>query len=282
MTLTADVADAARLVGYGLRPKLIPARDDGYRQLLRRHRADVQFAALVNAVADGLGLVVLDVSERAGVVLGGVEDSVFAVRMTDYAKRTGGEGRAADRVLHGVVQLAVATLAYPRPADLADDSYVGRVTVEGVDAFVREACRRLDELAAAGGEVADPSVEAPMLEATWRAYSRRTATGATRDARRLFTSTTGMVAKALGFLADQGFLTGTGAEGGGTYRTTPRYQVQVRELAASRAFEELLALGIAVPGDGNGSLRPEPPRTEAAGVAAPAGTTETRGGGGDV
>jgi hypothetical protein len=258
VTLTADVVDAARLIGFGLRPRLIPARDDGYRQLIRRHRADGQFADLVSAVAEGLGLVVLDVSDRAGVVLGSVEDSVFAVRMTDYARRTGGEGRAADRVLHGVIHLAVAALAYPRPADLADDTYVGRVTAEGVDAFVREACQRLDELAAAEGGAADPPVDAPMLEGTWRAYARRSAAGATKDARRLYTSTTGMVARALGFLADQGFLTRQGDEGGGTFRTTPRYQVQVRELAASRAFEELLRLGLAVPGDGSGSLRTAP------------------------
>ena len=255
MTLTADVADAVRLVGFGLRPRLLPARDDGYRQLVRRHRADGQFAALVGAVAAGLGLVILDVGERAGIVLGSVEDSVFAVRMTDYARRTGGEGRAADRVLHGVIHLAVAALAYPRPADLADDTYVGRVTAEGVDAFVREACHRLDAVVAAEGDVADPPVEAPMLEATWRAYVRRSATGATKDTRRLYTSTTGMLARALGFLADQGFLTRQGDEGGGTFRTTPRYQVQVRELAASRAFEELLRLGVAVPGDGSGSLQ---------------------------
>jgi hypothetical protein len=28
------------------------------------------------------------------------------------------------------------------------------------------------------------------------------------------------------------------------YRTTPRYQVQVRELAAQRTFDELLELGV--------------------------------------
>jgi hypothetical protein len=48
------------------------------------------------AVAAGLGVTVLEVSDRAGVVLGGDGDSVFAVRMTDYARRTGSEQRAAD------------------------------------------------------------------------------------------------------------------------------------------------------------------------------------------
>src|SRR5262245_18365756 len=112
--------------------------------------------------------------------------------MTEYARRSGGGGRAADRVLHGVIHLAVAALAYPRPADLADDTYVGRLTADGVDAFVRDACQRRDDLVADEGGAADPPVATPMLEATWRAYIRRSATGATSDARRLYTSTTGM------------------------------------------------------------------------------------------
>jgi len=39
----------------------------------------------------------------------------------------------------------------------------------------------------------------------------------------------------------------------GVYRTTPRYQVQVRELAAQRTFDELLALGV-LPAAGPDSL----------------------------
>lgn len=36
----ADVADAARLVAFGLQPKLQPARDQEYAELLRRYRED--------------------------------------------------------------------------------------------------------------------------------------------------------------------------------------------------------------------------------------------------
>jgi hypothetical protein len=63
-----------------------------------------------------------------------------------------------------------------------------------------------------------------------------------------------MVTKAMRFLTDQGFLQTAGDEQGGTYRTTARYQVQVRELAAERAFDELLDLGVISVKDGSGSL----------------------------
>lgn len=257
----ADAADAARLVAFGLQPKLLPARDADYAELLRRHRDDPAFARLTDAVAAGLGLVVLEVSTRAGMAVTAAEDSVFAVRMGDYARRAGTD--ATDRFLHGLAHLAVAALAFPRPEDLADDGYIGRVTVNGVDAFVRQACRRLEERAEEQGENTDPATDTPGLEAAWRVYARRSATGATKDARRLAGSTTGIVGKAVAFLVDSGFLQRTGDEAGGTFRTTARYQLQVRDMAGTAALTELLELGIVPVSDGTATLLPPVDEAEA-------------------
>lgn len=230
----ADAADAARLVAFGLQPKLQPARDQEYAELLRRYREDPAFARLADAVATGLGLVVLEVSPRAGMAVTAAEDSVFAVRMGDYARRTSAD--SGDRFLHGLAHLAVAVMAFPRPEDLADDGYIGRVSVNGVDAFVRQACRRLEERADEQGENTDPATDAPGLEAAWRIWARRSSTGATKDARRLAGSTTGIIGKAVAFLTDSGFLQRTGDDGGertgrppatssryGTWRAVPRW-----------------------------------------------------------
>ncbi|RKN44794.1 hypothetical protein [Streptomyces hoynatensis] len=263
----ADAADAARLVSFGLQPRLLPARDAEYGALLRRYQEEPAFARLADAVATGLGLVVLEVSARAGMAVAAAEDSVFAVRMGEYARRAAAD--PADRFLHGLAHLAVAALAFPRPEDLADDGYLGRITVNGVESFVREACRRLAERAAEQGENTDPAADAPGLEAAWRVYARRSATGATKDARRLAGSTTGIVGKAVAFLADSGFLQRTGDEAGGAYRTTPRYQLQVRDLAAGAAMAELLDLGIVPVADGSASLLP--PDDGALGLAEGAG-----------
>ncbi|WP_435878915.1 hypothetical protein [Streptomyces klenkii] len=250
----ADAADAARLIAFGLQPKLAPARDAEYTELLRRHRDDPAFARLADAVAAGLGLIVLEVSTRAGMAVTAAEDSVFAVRMGDYARRATVD--SGDRFLHGLAHLAVAALAFPRPEDLADDGYIGRITVNGVDAFVRQACRRLEERSAEQGENTDPTTDAPGLEAAWRVYARRSATGATKDARRLAGSTTGIIAKAVAFLVDSGFLQRTGDDAGGAFRTTARYQLQVRDMAGSAAMTELLELGVVPVGDGSATLLP--------------------------
>ncbi|MHC5702106.1 hypothetical protein OTC26_011725 [Streptomyces tirandamycinicus] len=262
----ADAADAARLVSFGLQPKLPPSRDTEYAELLRRYREEPAFARLADAVATGLGLIVLAVSPRAGMAVAAAEDSVFAVRMGDYARRASAD--SADRFLHGLAHLAVAALAFPRPEDLADDGYIGRITVNGVDAFVRQACRRLEERAEEQGENTDPASESPGLEAAWRVYARRSATGATKDARRLAGSTTGIIAKAVAFLTDSGFLQRTGDDSGGAYRTTARYQLQVRDMAGSAALAELLELGVVPVTDGSATLVPAP---EADALEPPAG-----------
>ncbi|WP_329129314.1 hypothetical protein OG552_02970 [Streptomyces sp. NBC_01476] len=251
---TGDVADAARLVGFGLQPRTVPARDVEYGDLVRRYREEPAFARLVDAVATGLGLVVLEVSPRAGMAVAAGEDSLFAVRMGDYARRAASD--TGDRFLHGLAHLAAAALAFPRPEDLADDGYIGRITVHGVDAFVRQACRRLEERADESGLNTDPASDAPGLEAAWRVWTRRSATGATKDARRLASSTTGIIGKAVAFLVDSGFLQRTGDESGGTYRTTARYQLQVRDMAGSAAMAELLDLGLVPVGDGTATLLP--------------------------
>lgn len=183
------------------------------------------------------------------------EDSLFAVRMGDYSRRAASE--STDRFLHGLAHLAVAAMAFPRPEDLSDDGYLGRITVNGVDAFVRQACRRLEEQAAVDGDNTDPQSDAPGLEAAWRVWARRTATGATKDAhaalrldhrhRRQGRAVPGR----LGLPAE-----GLRRRRMGTYRTTARYQLQVRDLVGGTAMAELLDLGIVPVSDGSASLLP--------------------------
>jgi hypothetical protein len=239
-----------------MRPKHLPGRDVVYGDLVRRYGEDNAFKQLTNAVAAGLGLMVLEVNLPAGAVLAATDESVFEIKMDSYARQSKiRERRDTEKVLHGLIHLAAAALGFPRPDDLANDTYIGRVSVEQVDGMVREAGRILDERAAAAEANSDPLADAPELEQAWRAYARRPAAAATKDGRLASDTTRGMVARALRFLAEQGFLVQVGGEQGGTYRTTPRYQVQVRELAADAAFDELLSLDVVSVSHGTGSLR---------------------------
>ena len=90
---TDDATDAARLIVLGMRPKQVPRRDLDYADLVRRYANDEDFADLVRAVANGFDLIVLDVNERSGMVLGPRADSIFIVRIDEYARRSTLSGR---------------------------------------------------------------------------------------------------------------------------------------------------------------------------------------------
>lgn len=258
----AETKQAARLVAMGLRSKHLPDRDPSYRELVRRYNQDDVFAALVNAVAAGLGLVVLDVTRRSGIVLAAESGSVFEIRMDDYAKQAKmRDRRDTEKVLHGIAHLAVAALCFPRSDDLANDLYVGRVSVEQVDLVVRETCRLLDERASREQDNADPSADEPELERAWRAYVRRPEVAATKDSRHNSDSTRGMVSRALRWLAERGLLQPVGEEADEVFRPTSRYQIHLRQLASQAAFQELLALGVVPPIDSGALLITGPDNT---------------------
>lgn len=248
-----DTEQAARLVAMGLRGKHVPSRDVVYRDLVHRYEQDEVFAASVDAIAAGLGLCVLDVTGRSGIVLSAQPGSVFEIKMDDYARQAKlRERRDTEKVLHGIAHLAIAALCFPRPDDLANDQYVGRVSVEAVDLVVREACRVLDERATKYSDNADPPADEPELERAWRAYLRRPEVATTKDSRHNSDSTRGMVSRALKWLADRGLLQAVGEETDEVFRATSRYQVHVRQLASQTAFRELLDLGVVPPLSGGG------------------------------
>ncbi|WGP13698.1 hypothetical protein [Streptomyces sp. SH5] len=262
-----DAEAAARLIAFGLRPRVTPSRDDDYKELALRYRNDEGFRLLTDRIGKGLGLTMLG-SERGtdSIALAALEGSVFETKLDEYAKRARYRGERGDteRVLHGIIHLAIAALAFPRPQDLARDGYIGRVNADLVDATVRDTCRLLRERASLDDEGIDTPSDTPELEAVWHAYTRRPETSRTKDSRAALNSTRAMVGRALNFLTDSGFLTAVGDPKEGAYRTTSRYQLQVRELAATQAFNELLKLNVVPMTDASGSLRPGAETTQAA------------------
>ena len=174
MTSNADVAQAAgRLLHWGLRPHARPAQEPEYQQLVDRYFNDHSFRTIVRQTAEGLGLLVLDVSEH-GLVLVPDEDSPFALRGADFRP---GASRVEDRMLDGLVQLAIAAAVFPRARDLAEDSDLARppVTVDEVEDELRSICDRLALQAKGEPDPEAGDEERGLLEA-WRVYQRHVAT----------------------------------------------------------------------------------------------------------
>jgi hypothetical protein len=250
----ADIEDVSAFLAFGVRAKLVPSRSDAYLRLVRRYIADSEFATEVHAAAKGWGLSILDVSVRSGLVLVPQAGSLFEIKMDDYVRMSSRENRDREKVLHGIVHLAAAALCFPRPDDLADDAYIGRVSVASVDIIVRETCRLIQDRIDGTAEGGDPTSGASELEEAWRVYMRRPETASTRNSKQNPVTTLGIASRALRWLADRGLLVQVSEEDGGTYRTTGRYQVHVRELAAHAAFQDLVSLGVQLPITGDGGL----------------------------
>lgn len=169
-----DAADAARMVALAMARGKAPARSGEYTRLVQRFDTEPEFAQLVRKVAQGFELTVLEVHPKPGLVLGTTPETDFAVSVSELVPQT------TDRPLYLLAQLTIAALAFPRPEDLDDDEYVGRISVKQVDEEVRALASAIERRLALTDSDVDPPTGQPGLEGLWRAYLRRNATGQTR------------------------------------------------------------------------------------------------------
>lgn len=233
-----DLYAAGRLLQWALRPRARPTTDPEYRQLLVRYLDTLAFREIVCTIADGLGLHVVEVSSL-GMVLAPTEESVFTMTATDYRA----SASADDRLLEGLIQVAIATTVFPRAQDLEEDPTIARpsITADEVEATLRDICMHLEE--ASRGQP-DPSIEAETtgLYEAWRVYRDKTSAKTTSGARTSPMTTTRFIERGLEFLQQQGCFLEETRRQRKAYRPTWRYQVMVQEWSATRLYEIVRSL----------------------------------------
>lgn len=232
MTVTStDLREVGMLITCALRPKLNPAADTMYRQLLGRYRTEQEFRTATGYVLDGMDLVVLSDAADLGLVLGPRRDSLFAARLADVPNTAGVE----QRLLVGLITAGVAAYAYPTPADF-DDDRVRYVRVADLERFLRETCENLKRTATA-------PLDDEGLEEAWRAYERMPAVRRAEKGRttgRLTPACTKYwVTNVLQWLTDQGLARLAERHGPETFQLLERFRVQVRELSGHEAYKLL-------------------------------------------
>src|SRR5258708_20826833 len=124
-----DIAEkSGRLIRFALLPNLMPSGDSEYLALGREFLSNGSFQDVTNALARGLGLRVLSASIQSGLVLGTTTGSPFQLHREDYHSRMS----ASDRIVQGLVHLAIAAWCFPRAEDLraADDVLPARMSVD--------------------------------------------------------------------------------------------------------------------------------------------------------
>ncbi|MDH6630374.1 hypothetical protein M2271_008234 [Streptomyces sp. LBL] len=232
MSSTASgLQDAAELVRYGCRPRQRPLADARYRDLLHRYRMEGAFRERVDAIAQGLGVEVIAAHPQEGLVLHAADGGLFTYRIKDDVRRT-----AQQRLVAGLVHVAIAARVYPTEHDLDDES-VKRIGVAEVDDFLRHLVEQLRE--ASQGEDGLPVPDA-AVDAVWRLYARRPSGKPTAGGRGVTqVSTKNVIREVLEWLVHQGMALPAPEFGPGHYRLLHRFRLQVREAAALPAFETL-------------------------------------------
>ncbi|WP_282776785.1 MULTISPECIES: hypothetical protein [unclassified Nocardia] len=229
-----DLADVGVLIGCALRPKLRPTADSDYRLLLGRYRADTEFRNAVDSVLEGLDARVLSDSDF-GLVLGVRRESVFAYRLSDLPN----VGSVSDRLLVGLVSVAVAAHAFPTPADF-DDDRIRWVSVGEIERFLREICDRFKR------SPEHTPADDDALDEAWRIYDRLSpgykADRGKGRARRSPASSTYWVAHVLGWMVDQGLARPAPARGTETFQLLERFRVQAGDLAGNATYEVLASI----------------------------------------
>lgn len=225
---------AGRLIQWGLRALARPAQEAEYRELVEHYFDDGGFRATVRELADGLGLHVLDVSEH-GIVLGPHDDSIFSLRPSEFRP---GSSKVDDRLLDGLAQVAIAATVFPRARDLDENPDIIRppVTVDEVEAQLRQLCERLAEEARAQPDPAASDDRAGLVEA-WRMYLQRLDTIETRDSRKAMRATRRIIEYSLDRLREYGCFTQVRAGEDQAWQPTRRYQVLVQQLGGTALFQ---------------------------------------------
>jgi hypothetical protein len=226
--------DAARLIQWGLRVRARPAQEPDYKRLVDLYHDDPGFRGAVRAVADGLGLVLVDVGEL-GAIVAPLHDSVFALRGADFRPAS---STVEDRLLDGLIQLAIAATVFPSSRDLEDDPAIARppITIGEIEDSLRALCERLAEQSR---DQPDPIEGAEGFEEAWRIYSRRLDAMETKDGSSARRTTRRLVEINLERLREHGGFVRDNRGDEAMYQPTYRYQALVRELAANEALRRV-------------------------------------------
>ena len=237
------IRDAARLVQWGLRVRARPAQEPEYKRLVDQYHDDPGFRGVVRAIAEGLGVALVDVGDY-GAILAPQDDSVFALRGADFRPTS---SSVEDRLLDGLIQLAIAATVFPSSRDLEEDPAMARppVTVSEIESGLRTLCERLFDQAK---DQPDPIAGHEGFEEAWRVYHRRLAAMETKDGSSARRTTRRLVEINLERLREHGGFTRDTRGEEAAYQPTYRYQALVRELAANDALHrvrDVLARGSA-------------------------------------
>lgn len=101
--------NVGRLLARALQPRLTPAQDPIYADLVAAYRDDPALRTAVRLVAEGMGLEVVHESLVHGLVVTATSDGPFLSKMRDFRESMS----VRDRVTYGLLVVALAAYVFP-------------------------------------------------------------------------------------------------------------------------------------------------------------------------
>lgn len=225
--------DVGRLIHYGLQPRARPSGNEEYRQLVTKFQREAAFEHAVRETARGLGLIILN-ADAHGLILAPTADSPFGTKPSEF--RPGARGDT--RIVDGLVQVAIAATVFPRRETLEEENVLARAptTVDEIESTLRQVCTRLADEARSRNDPSTTEEEGGLI-AAWRVYDRTLAARDTGDGRAAQNATRRIIETHLDKLVEQDCFLKDEKIDPVEYQPTWRYQVLVKELAATSVFE---------------------------------------------
>lgn len=221
---------AARLIYRALNLSATPANDVEYRELLARYRASPELQQVLAEIAEGMELMVLDVSERGLIIAPARKESRFSIRLVDLRKNLSED----QRVALALSFLAICAVFYPTTALIEDDS---RFPMPATLAMFRDTLTGLSGRMNALEDSDDYSRE--ELRPGW-SYIHSLPVSIPQADRASPNSIEGLVRMALNYLIDYGLVNNAGAQDEGEaveFTATHRLRIQLRERTLPRLFD---------------------------------------------
>lgn len=221
---------AARLLYRALNLSTTPANDVEYRELLARYRASPEMQKTLAEIADGMELMVLDVSERGLIIAPTGKESRFSIRLGDLRKNLS----ADQRVALVLSFLAICAVFFPTTALIEDDS---RFPMPATVAMFRDTLISLTERMNTLESSDDYSRE--ELRPGW-SYIHSLPPSIPQSERASPSSIEGLVRMALNYLSDYGLVNSVGSQNEGEtleFTATHRFRIQLRERTLPRLFD---------------------------------------------
>jgi hypothetical protein len=198
LPLSNHAYDAGRLLGFALRSQN-PMTSKEYAELLRRYDEDSTLRIGVDGICDGLGMRIL-YAGQFGLIVTPSDASPFRMTADNYKSGMAPE----ERILNGLIQVAIAAYSFPRAETLAQDHDVqpAPLTAQKLAEYLRGFAEAEQRRAA---DASPDHVESEERR-VWRQVLALALTKETASGRESSRSLTGMCRYGLEYLAGQGLM----------------------------------------------------------------------------